>query len=626
MSYNTDHLRTAGKITVYTTFLGLVAFALVFIFNLGEVHINQVGAQDIATTSVTVLNTPPMWTASTTEVIESSTTTPTNEGDQVTWTAIGTDSNGEDYWLLICSNTNSPTATPDGAPTCNGGIQWAVSGTTTSGNAAIAATTTTAVGPFATGDGESFAWYGWVCDGNTGTPRCSTTYTQGTNATNSSPFEVNHRPSFSVFSDNSPQDPGAVVTFSSTASDSDSSGVADTVQLIVCATQGFSTTTDSCTGDTLATSTLQASDPTATYTIVIPTQDGNFGAWGYVVDNHGFESADVAHDTDSTLSVNNVAPTVSAATISLVQPTTTDIVLTVEADETTGFELSFTASDNNSCDALTVGPADEITGYELSIYRDGSGNSSSTCSVSGPYDPNDCYPSSVAPSAWNLVCTASTTSCTGATDLDMEWNCTFPLWYIADPTDGTATSTQYSTDDWKAQVQAVDDGLQGVSPATGTPSESTSGVNVTSFLAFALNTLSIPYGSLEPGQQTDPLVATTTLSATGNVGLDKDVIGESMCTTYTSTSTCPNSPTSTIPASEQVFATTTTSYAAATPLSSTTAQEIEINVPKSTATSTQATADAFWGIAVPGSITFSGDYTGENTFTAKVGESADWGP
>jgi hypothetical protein len=203
----------------------------------------------------------------------------------------------------------------------------------------------------------------------------------------------------------------------------------------------------------------------------------------------------------------------------------------------------------------------------------------------------------------------------------MTWNCTFPLWYIADPTDGTATSTQYPTQNWLAQVQGVDDDA-----AAGALSESSIGVEVTSFLAFALNTLSIPYGSLEPGQQTDPLNATTTISATGNVGLDKNVEGESMCTTYTNSTLCPNSPTSTIPESEQVFATGTVSYASATALSSSTILEVEVNVFKSTSTSTQATANAYWGIRVPGTITFAGDYFGQNTFYAVVGESVNWVP
>ncbi len=611
MSYHTDHLRTAGKITVYTTLLGVVAFAIVFIFNLGEPSIRQaVADSDSATTSVTVLNTPPLWTASSTELIESSTTSPTDAGNVVTWVAIGTDSNSERYYLLICDTNATPTPNSSAAPSCTSGVQWAVSASTTSGSQATAATTSLSAWA------ESNPWFAWICDGNAGTPRCSSAYTQGTHATNSSPFEINHRPTFTVFVDNSPANPGQLVTFTSTSSDSDTSGSADTVFLTVCSTSGFNTTTNACTGTTLATSTANfASNASSSYTVVIPTQDQNYSAFGYIIDNHGFEASGGSQGTDSTVTISNVAPSVASSTISINGGS--DVILTTESGETTGFTFDFFISDDNSCDAAGGGSNDEIIDYELSIYRSGIG--STTCTVTGPYNANNCYTNSVPTTTWNMSCTASTTACTGSSDLDTAWSCTFPLWYIADPTDGTATSTQYSTENWLAQVQGIDDDF-----ATGSPAQSLVGVEVTSFLAFALNTLSIPYGSLEPGQQTDPIVATTTVSATGNVGLDKDVTGESMCTTYTGSSLCPNSSTSTIPESEQVFGTSTVSYASGTALSSTTVQEIEINVPKSTATTTATTSNAYWGIRVPGSITFSGDYTGENTFTARVGESVDW--
>ncbi len=626
MAYSTDHLRTAGKITVFTSLIGIFVFFLAFITNLGVTEVTTVGAEN-ASTTVTVLNTPPVWTASTTEEFESSQTLPTNAGSEVSWVAVGTDSNSEDYYLLICGTSNTPSSTSGGAPHCNGGTQWAVSTATISGTQARAATTTL------DGWGESNAWYAWVCDGNVGSPRCSTLYTQGVNATNTSPFEVNHRPLFSAFWDNSPAVPGTMVTFTSTSSDTDSSGTQDYVKLFVCATSGFNTSTDSCTGTTLASTTVfTQTNATATYTIVVPTQDQDYSAYGYIIDSHGFESAGVSQNTDSTLSVSNAAPTVDASTVSLVQPVTTDIVLINEAAETTGFTLSFTTLDNNSCDAAGGGAADEITGYELSIYRNGSGlvtSSSSTCPVTGPYDPNNCYPSSVPTATWNLVCTPDTGTCLGGSDVDMEWDCTFPLWYVADPTDGTATSTQYSTNDWRAQVRALDDGQEhNLVSLTGPESQSASGVDVKSLLAFALNTLSIPYGSLEPGQKNTFLTATTTVASTGNVGLDKDVTGQSMCTTYTNANPCPTSATSTIPESEQVFGTSTIPYddavLAGSTLSSTTAKEIEINVPKSTATSSQAIANAFWGIQVPATITFAGDYKGENTFTARVGESSNW--
>ena len=57
MSYNTDHLRTAGKITVYTAMVGVLVFAVAFISNLGIKEVSKADAQQSATTSVTV--TPP---------------------------------------------------------------------------------------------------------------------------------------------------------------------------------------------------------------------------------------------------------------------------------------------------------------------------------------------------------------------------------------------------------------------------------------------------------------------------------------------------------------------------------------------------------------------------------------
>ncbi len=611
MAYNTDHLRTAGKITVYTTFIGVVIFAIVFIFNLGTHQINTVDAQSSATTTVTVVNTPPAWTVDAQELTESSTTTPTNAGDVVSWTATATDANSERFYLLICSTNATPTPNSSAAPTCDSGaIQWAVTASTTSGTQATAATTTLSSWS------ESNPWYAFVCDGNSGTPRCNSQAKQGSTTT-ASPFEVNHRPSFTIFNDNSPQVPGQVVTFTSTSSDSDVSGSADTVRLFVCASAGFSTSTDTCSGTTLASTTVGVSaDASATYTIVIPTQDQNYSAYGYVIDNHGFEASGGAHNTDSTLTVSNAAPSVTAATISINGGSNMTIV--TEAGETTGFTLAFSTSDNNSCDAVGGGTGDEITDYNLSLYRSGIG--STTCStVTGSYNANNCYPSALATTTWNLACTASTTSCTGASDTDMTWNCTFPLWYIADPTDGIASTTQYSAQNWLAQVQAIDDNA-----ATGSLSESTIGVDVTSLLAFTLNTLSIPYGSLEPGQQTDPIVAATTVSATGNVGIDKDVTGESMCGTYTASTHCPNSATSTIPESEQVFGTSTLTYAQATPISSTTAKLIDLNVNKSTSTTTPATKNAYWGIRVPGTISFAGSYTGQNTFTVRLSNSSQW--
>ena len=626
MSYNIKELpkyiNTAGKITVVTSLLGVVIFAAAFLLNIGAKELVKVDAQGFATTTVTVLNTPPEWTVDAQEENESSTTTPTNSDYQVAWVATATDSNDEDYFLLICNTAIAPSSTSNGPPTCNSPIQWAVSATTTSGSEARAATTTTeAPAVFA----ESNDWYAWICDAIVTNPRCNVLSKQGT-ATTASPFNVNHRPTFTVYSDNSEtlgSAPGDVVTFYATTTDTDVVDAADTKQLIVCSTAAYSTTTNTCDATTLATSSFStATQLTATYTISIPTRDTTYGAYGFVIDEHGHEATTTQQGANTVLTVANVAPTILGGNIILNGGN--PITLTQEAAETTGFTLDFTASDNNSCS--TSAQTAEITSYDLAVYR--SGVSTSTCDTTGTnYNANECYDSGVATTTWNLVCTASSTSCTydglGDDDLDMLFECTFPLWYVADPTSGTSTQTFYFDENWRASVSPVDD-----DGASSTLVEADTPVELNSFMMFALDTTDIPYGDLEPGQRTDPLAATTTLRATGNVGLDQLLSGEHMCDYYTTAVKCQTSATSTISDQFQVFGTSTISYGAATSsgyiLSSSTPVNIELNVLKPTSTATQTTGITYWGIEVPDTITKAGAYTGENTIWGVSGEPTEW--
>ncbi len=611
------HLHTAGKITVLTSLVGVAVFMAMFMLNLGADELQRVEAQSTATTSITVLNTPPQWIVDAEEEIGSSTSTPTNSGSVVSWVATAADSNDAPYFLLICDTSATPTANAAASylvlgtepPECASGIQWAVSTATPSNTEARAATTTREALP------ESNNWYAWVCDDDPVLPRCNNVFKQGTGTT-SSPFYVNHRPEFTAFVDNSPALPGQPVTFTATASDDDVVTSPDTVRLIVCSTNVFNTATDTCGATTLATSSLAASNPSGVYTIVIPTRDANYGAFGFVVDNHGHEAQGGAHGTDSVLTVGNAAPYVNSGDITLNGGT--DIVLTVPAGQTTGFTMSFLASDNNSCRTIT--DTNEIVDWEISVSR--TNIATSSCDQAGDYNANYCYTSTVPTTTWNISCTASTTSCTGATDLNVLYNCTFPLWYIADPTDGGATNTPQFNTNWSASVAPIDDdGAQGVL------SRGSIGQELASFLYFTLDTLAIAYGELEPGQFTDPLVATTTIRATGNVALDQLLSGESMCPTYTSSVTCPVSSTSTIDVSNQVYGTSSVTYTAAQGAGNILDEltnELELNVPKSTSTLTQSAGVTYWGIAVPGTITLAGAYTGENTFFGVVAEVADW--
>ncbi len=597
-----NQLTTAGKITIATTLVGVLVVALVFLFNAGKTELMTVEAQT-ATTTLTVLNTPPQWVASSTELIESSVTNPTNSGNVVSWRAVATDPNQPNYYLLICSTTNAPSSTNGGAPRCNGGVQWGVSAPTPVGTEATVSTTTSEVSPFV----YSNNWYGWICDNDAVNARCNSTFTNGTNATNSSPFIVNFRPVFSSINNTSPADPGASVLFTSSSSDPNS----DTVRLFVCSTNSFSSTTG-CAATTLASSTAPAlQNATATYVLPNIIQDDVYNAFTFIIDQFNHTAQGGSQGANSQVTVNNVAPTVSNVTVNGGLP----INLTQPGAETTGYTLSFTSSDANSC--RTSLDNLEIVDYNLALYRSGVGTTSCDGTTAGQYNPNNCYSGVVATSTWNLTCTASSTSCAlGGTDATMEWSCTYPLWFIADPTDA---ASPFSAQDWRAAASAVDDDF-----ATGTLAASASGVELNSFTAIDLLSASIPYGQLEPGQNSGTLNASTSILSQGNTGLDQSLDGESMCINFAVGNECISSASSTIPESEQEFATSSVAYGSGTNLSSSTPQELELNVPKSTSTTTPNSGVTYWGINVPIAITLAGSYTGLNTFTAVTSEAGQW--
>ena len=87
----------AGKVTVATILFSITAIAFVFLFDVQHGGHVQKATADSATTSVVVLNIPPQWTTNATESPASTSTSPTNVDSVVTFTAQGTDGNGEDY-------------------------------------------------------------------------------------------------------------------------------------------------------------------------------------------------------------------------------------------------------------------------------------------------------------------------------------------------------------------------------------------------------------------------------------------------------------------------------------------------------------------------------------------------
>ena len=633
----TKYLRSsthAGKVTL-VTLLSVTTFTALIFGAFFKVQVPHVSADDVST-SVTVLNTPPVWDSpagDAHEETESSTTTPTNAGQALRFKGTATDSNNDPYYLLICKTSGTPTANSGAAPTCNGGVanQWTVSTSTVSGTEATAATTTKETFPF---DQEKNDWYGWVCDGNTSLAQCNLTFKQGNNNSNlSSPFVINHPPVFSAIINSSPTIPGGSITWTATASDSDTIRGGDTVKLSVCRVADYATTTSSCgAGGAWAASTLAASNPATTTQIGIPFQDTNYNAFVYVSDNSNSAATSTFQGFNSTFTVNNVAPTISAASVTLVDTrtsSTTGFLTLFVPNATSGpYQVEFQVADNNSC--VNASSTNEISVATTSIYR--SGFTQSACQTSGNYDTNACYPS-INPQTV-ITCSQDTTvgNCSGNGDTTVTWTCTFQLWYNADPTDGsTSSDTQFFNQNWLASVQVTDDDTL-LSPLV----ESTTGNDVASFLAFNVTQTTIGYGGLQPGQENDPLATTTNLLAIGNIGLDEDLYGGTMCTDFSSLGG-PGNPdacdtngidsTRDIPVDNQKFATTSIAFGSAFAFaltSSTSPSSLLLNVKKTTSTSTPETKDTFWGIHIPLAITQAGAYKGQNTLTAKKSDPAFW--
>ncbi|MCB9790776.1 hypothetical protein H6764_02015, partial [Candidatus Nomurabacteria bacterium] len=388
--------------------------------------ITRVNADNVGS-SVTVSNAAPAITVSPAESTESTTTSPTNAGSDVTFTATADDPNNDAYYLILCS-TDAVTAgggTGD-APACNGGTEWCVSTSTTDGTQATCAYTTQ------NGDSETNNWYGFVCDATS----CAAS-DQGS-GNSGSPFYVNHRPSFSAVGDDDPANPGDNVTVSATASDSDTTGSSDTVKLIVCDTSGFSG--GACTSSELCSSSLTASDPQCSFAISTPTADNTYSYYPFIIDSHSFASSDAAQGSAVNYTVSNVAPSLSSTTIN----GASDITLT--EGTTTSVVVSATVTDNNGCSDLSTVVAE--------IYRSGIGQAS--CSVT---DEDNCYT--------GISCSINTgaNDCTGASDSSAQYDCTFSVEYYAD---STTAGTEYPTEDWSAYVTATDDdaAADNASPAT----------------------------------------------------------------------------------------------------------------------------------------------------------------
>jgi hypothetical protein len=625
--YNKSHILHEKRSPFVLTFISFLAmFALATLFDVGHVGSPQnVQATSTATTTVRVLNTPPAWTVTAYEYFASATTTPTNSGSTTVWAATASDSNAEDYYLLICKSSSTPIAGTSTAPRCGGGgtDQWAVSGPTTSGTQVQVSTTTQEAWV------EKNDWYGYICDGNAGSPRCNGAQYNGLHeggaSATSSPFVVNHRPTLTLAADDSPTLPGATTTWTTTSDDADSLGTDDTIQLHVCKAQDFDPTIPACgAGGFWASSTFALSNVSAQGYITPPAQDRDLPAYVYLVDNNKHPALGGWHSSSTVLTVANATPRVASSTVEVYDvfgTTTSDktLALTVEEGVTNNFVVRFQVTDDNSCQVF--GGGNEITSANINFFRyDGTSpyTRALACDALGEYNANYCYTDTNP--YFTPTCYQVPNTCSGATDSTAEWECLFPLWYIADPTD---VGSQYAGHDWRASARVTDDDAAISAYATYDQPINGASTEMTQFLSFRATGTPIAYGSLEPGQNNPTHHATTTVYATGNTGLDEYLSGDAMCVSYPS---CSGNATSTIYVPYQHYSlANSTLYAAGTALStSTTPTRVNVVITKTTATSSPTNDDTYWSIAVPSTITFAGDYIGRNYIDAVVAPSGEW--
>ena len=515
------------------------------------------------TTTVTVGNSAPQITVAPAENPISSTSTPTSPGTAISFSATATDSNGENYYLVICSSDSVTPGTSGGAPTC-GGTQYCVSSSTASGDIASCSYATKATDPYTN------EWFAFVCDANTTLSACSGS-SQGS-GDSGSPFIVNHAPTFTAISNNSPRDPGTSVTWTATASDTTDG---NTVKLLVCKTQAMADGV--CTGGSWCTSSSVASNPTCSYSIPVPTADGANNAYVYIVDQFNTAATGTTQGSNSPFTVNNVAPTVSNVTLN------GGSAINLEAGTTKSVPVTATITDNNGC------TSPEISSAVAYVYR--SAITYTGCDTSGEGDPNYCYP--------EIACSAGTCSGTNVT-----YTCSVPMQYYADPTDANNVATSFATQNWLATVKATDNNNASGNTTIGT------GVEVNSLAAFNI-TSAIDYGNLGAGETSSSLDKEVRTTPTGNVPLDQTHLGSQMCTNYpTCTGGTP------IAVNRQRYSLTQgASYSSGTALSAT-ATDVNLNVPKVTS-STVATRSTWWGISIDLG-TLPGVYNGVNTITSKI--------
>lgn len=175
---------------------------------------------------------------------------------------------------------------------------------------------------------------------------------------------------------------------------------------------------------------------------------------------------------------------------------------------------------------------------------------------------------------------------------------TFSVQFFADPTDTGTYSSQY----WLGWVQATD-----ASATSGTAFSPNSVTEMNTLVALNI-TGSIGYGNLLPGDNTGATNQSITIVNTGNVAMDIELYGTSICSDY------PTCTAGVITVGNQEYKLTTFTYGSGIDLTGSPVT-VQVNLAKPSAAPSNSSAPLYWGLGLPSGLP-SGSYTGSNSIVA----------
>ncbi|MBI2410381.1 MAG: LamG domain-containing protein [Candidatus Kerfeldbacteria bacterium] len=273
--------------------------------------------------------------------------------------------------------------------------------------------------------------------------------------------------------------------------------------------------------------------------------------------------------TFTTTAVSNAVPVASSTSIN-----TAAASVTLTENTTTAVTVTTTVTDTNGCS--------DIASAQAKFYRTSVGSGAAD-------DDNNHY---------TVSCTQDGGSCGGGGDNTATYTCTINTQYFADPTDAASVN---STDNWTALITPSDATESGTTDSDTIEMNTLTALNVTS---------SVSYGTLALGANTDTTNQSTTITNTGNEGIDVSVsgYGSSPADGYALSCTIGK-----VSIGNEEYSTSTFDYDLAGTALTGSATEIDLDIAQRTDASTTGTL--YWGMGMP-TTGVDGSCSGTITFTA----------